>query len=376
MSQEYKNGLVIQKYGKDNESAFRTELEQEYKINGPLQVTLTDGINGFDKIVLNLDKEGGEDEKRIETLLKVSHSQCSNMFYNMSRLPDSLEWDDVIRYNDTQYTQNFSYMFGNPNLSWQGGNHGFRNFPNINTHSGTSFENMYSDITGPAHVDWPEAFDVTNANSLRYMFSNSNSLINCPHFIYNANYKLPRYVSCMFQNSSIRSYSEEVSTLISNALDPYAVFSGCYYLSNAADLHFDSGVINLDIHDLFFNCRSLVRAPMITWNSSSYPTAYRVFMGCSNLSYVPNINMKNVENSSASNFFNGCANLKTVLLTNIGCDLKLNVSTKFERADLNVVISNLVPQTSTATFTFGTTNLGKLTEDDIKVATEKGWTLA
>lgn len=82
--------------------------------------------------------------------------------------------------------------------------------------------------------------------------------------------------------------------------------------------------------------------------------------------------------SSTSYFFKGNTALGKLGFTNIRYKLDISVSTAFTRDTLNEVIGNLADLTgSTAkTLVIGATNLAKLTEDDIAVATDKNWTLA
>ena len=65
-------------------------------------------------------------------------------------------------------------------------------------------------------------------------------------------------------------------------------------------------------------------------------------------------------------------NLKSILMTNIGVNLKISASTKFEREDLLVILNNLKTVTTATTLTMGATNLAKLTEEDKAIATNKG----
>ena len=70
--------------------------------------------------------------------------------------------------------------------------------------------------------------------------------------------------------------------------------------------------------------------------------------------------------------FTGCTNLKSVLMTNIGFNLKISDSTKFEREDLLIIINNLKTITSQKWLTMGATNLAKLTDEDKAIAINKG----
>ena len=95
-----------------------------------------------------------------------------------------------------------------------------------------------------------------------------------------------------------------------------------------------------------------------------------MFSGCSSLTTIPQLNVSNV--TETSNMFDGCTNLKSILMTNIGADLNISASTKFERSDLLVILNNLKTVTSATTLTMGSTNLAKLTDEDKAIATNKG----
>ena len=74
--------------------------------------------------------------------------------------------------------------------------------------------------------------------------------------------------------------------------------------------------------------------------------------------------------------FGGCTNLKSILMTNIGSDLNISASTRYERSDLLVILNNLLPKPEGYPYeinlTMGATNLAKLTDEDKAIATGKG----
>lgn len=73
-----------------------------------------------------------------------------------------------------------------------------------------------------------------------------------------------------------------------------------------------------------------------------------------------------------SGMFDGCTNLKSILMTNIGANLDISASTKFEREDLLIILNNLKTVTEARTLTMGDANLAKLTDEDKAIATNKG----
>ena len=95
-----------------------------------------------------------------------------------------------------------------------------------------------------------------------------------------------------------------------------------------------------------------------------------MFVNCEQLTTVPALDVSKV--TGMGNIFQNCSNLKSILMTNIGDNLNISASTKFEREDLLVILNNLKTVTSTKTLTMGATNLAKLTDEDKAIATNKG----
>ena len=124
--------------------------------------------------------------------------------------------------------------------------------------------------------------------------------------------------------------------------------------------------------NMFKNCTNLTTIPLL--DTSNVISMSYMFNGCSSLTTIPQLNTSNV--IGMRDMFKSCSNLKSILMTNIGADLDISASTKFEREDLLVILNNLKTVTSATTLTMGATNLAKLTEEDKAIATNKGWTLA
>lgn len=95
-----------------------------------------------------------------------------------------------------------------------------------------------------------------------------------------------------------------------------------------------------------------------------------MFYRCYNLTTVPALDVGKV--TDMTNMFNSCRNLKSILMTNIGTNLDIHYSTKYEREDLLVILNNLKTVTSSKTLTMGATNLAKLTDEDKAIAINKG----
>ena len=98
------------------------------------------------------------------------------------------------------------------------------------------------------------------------------------------------------------------------------------------------------------------------------------FANMPNLTEIGAFDVSQVNNYDGT--FKECPKLKSIHITHFRTSFNISPSTAFEESDLVEIISNLDPVTSTQTLTMGATNLAKLTDDEKKVATDKGWVLA
>ena len=74
--------------------------------------------------------------------------------------------------------------------------------------------------------------------------------------------------------------------------------------------------------------------------------------------------------------FNNCYILVKADITNMKVSFSLSKSTMLSQRELVKILNNLAAVTTTKTLTLGSTNLAKLTEEDIAIATSKGWSVA
>ena len=153
----------------------------------------------------------------------------------------------------------------------------------------------------------------------------------------------------------------------------------CYYLFNKYNGASVDSLISpgdtenvKDMSYMFYKCSSLTTIPQL--NTSNVNDMSNMCVSCYALTTIPALDMNNV--NYATNMFDYCGNLKSILMTNIGTNLKISASTKFEREDLLIILNNLKTVTSTKTLTMGAKNLAKLSDEDKAIATNKGWTLA
>ena len=101
-----------------------------------------------------------------------------------------------------------------------------------------------------------------------------------------------------------------------------------------------------------------------------------MFNGCGKLTSLDVSNFDTNKVTNMSGMFYNCNSLTELdSMQNIPVTLDLS-STILDTTSLLDVINNLVTITTTQTVTLGSTLLAKLTEEQIAIATNKGWTIA
>ena len=109
--------------------------------------------------------------------------------------------------------------------------------------------------------------------------------------------------------------------------------------------------------------------------SESWIDCDAMFHGNAQMVNIPRMNAINCSWSTMP--FRYCSNVEYIGLYNVNTDLILSDCTKLSREELvRFFKQGLLNISTTKTLTIGSINLAKLTADDIKIATDKGWTLA
>lgn len=219
----------------------------------------------------------------------------------------------------------------------------------------------------------------------------------------------------LFKYCSLLSYIGPITTSESMT-DMEQVFYGCYVLkeldltnmntSNVTTMYsmFDScrdltvikGLGDFDVsnvttmYNMFSGCDSLTRLDLSKWNPKNLTNMYQCFWDMANLSYldISSWDLSNITNGS--NFIGGYSTMSNLTDVKFGKNWKLNLTANMFNRCPNLTVESLLsiidglydfvgndetPTSSQGTCQFGTTNLNKLTADQIAVATNKGWTL-
>jgi hypothetical protein len=147
-----------------------------------------------------------------------------------------------------------------------------------------------------------------------------------------------------------------------------------YNCTNLASVTIPDTVTVVD-HNSFRGCSSLIS---VTIPDSVFNIGSAAFYGCSSLTTI-NI-PSSVTTIGSTSIFQNCTNLENVTLGNDfnANGLDLSASTLYSKETLKNILYNLADRTDQTayTLTIGSTNLAKLSNEQIAIATQKNWTLA
>ena len=307
----------------DNLSDFLTDVANSIRT----KTGTTEQINAqdFSNKILSI-----QSESTLKKLLDTTKS-ADYLFSNYSGTFGSVK--NAIQYSDTENVTSMRYTFSNCRT--------FQHIPQFDTSNVIDMTGMFKDFTS---LQFIESLDTSKVTNMRETFSGCTQL-----GIYNG--------------SGIPLFDT------SNVTDMESMFEHC---SSLTTIHqFDTSKVT-NMYFMFKDCNQLTTIPQL--DTSNVTIMAGMFSGCTELTTVPALNADKVTNMMG--MFENCTNLKSILMTNIGTDLTIAYSTKFERADLVTILNNLKAVTSSKKLTMGATNLAKLTEEDKAIATNKGWTLA
>ena len=239
---------------------------------------------------------------------------------------------------DTSKVTDMEYMFYTCSL--------LTRIPLLDTSKVTNMADMFPSCTSLQSIPLLDTSKVTN---MKYMFSICRSLQSIP----------------LLDTSNVTNMDN--------------MFSNCTSLQSIPPLN-TSNVTNMD--NMFSNCTSLQSIPPL--NTSKVTNMANMFSSCHLLKSIPLLDCGNVTNMNE--FFGWYLDINT--LTDLGGfkDLKISITSKFLDKTPNLTIESLMNVInylydltanglSGQTLKFGQTNLDKLTEEQIAVATAKGWTL-
>lgn len=244
-----------------------------------------------------------------------------------------------------------------------------------------NFDTEIESIPSGGGVDINDYFNVTINNQSRYDFSNK-------HYIK----RLPKVTVAPSVVTIVSSFAKW-SLTTAPEIDFANVVNVAYLFESALNLvstpEYDlKNITQMD--GMFSDCQSLESVNILNTNKAT--TAQTVFANCSALIEVPALNLENCQNVrlmfiNCRNLTNlgGLVDLGKAFLTTASENytnytITLSSSYKLTHESLMNVINNLYDIATAGVpaqqLIIGATNLAKLTESEIKIATDKGWTVS
>ena len=200
---------------------------------------------------------------------------------------------------------------------------------------------LFYNYKGTSVDDLIKYNDTSNVTKMTYMFSDCSNLTTIPQL----------------DTSKVTSM--------------YATFSNCTSLTTIPQL--DTSKVT-SMYAMFRNCTSLTAIPQL--DTSKVTDMSATFNNCTSLTTIPQLDTSKV--TDMSDMFYNCISLTKISMLNINARLDISDCTKMTREAIVEVLNNLKDLTGliSKTLTLGSTLLGKLTDEDKAIATNKNWTLA
>ena len=226
--------------------------------------------------------------------------------------------------------------------------------------------------TSPVIEIWGRAEGMTGK---AYQFANSSLIsidIICPKAFSTAQSILHNAKSLEYAN--VRNWDmSAVTTLFRFAFN-------CAALQTLNVSGWDIG----NVTTLYQFCREASNITSIdtsSWTNATKVTSLKeAFYKCTSLTYLDLSSIDASTVTDVSSIFYGCSSLSDFYPpSNIMISLDISASPNLTEDSINRIVAALYDYsntTETYTLTIGSTNLAKMTDDEIAVATAKGWTIA
>lgn len=281
--------------------------------------------------------------------------------------------------------KNFSYTF----YSCES----LKSIPLIDTSNGTNFSYMFTNCKKVTEIP---VIDTSNGTNFSYMFQGCYMLESIPLIDTSNGTNFSYMFSAMF-GSSYSSGSSKLKTIpllnTSKGKSFNSMFVWCDALESIPLIDTSSGT---NFSYMFDSCKKLTTIPQL--DTSSGNIFSYMFDSCSALTDLPKLDMSNANN--LPNMFYGCSALKKLggfknlgqnyiqkqsnyayyglalsYCNNLTYDSLMNVINDLYDLNLTYDVAN-GGTLYTQKLTLGSTNLAKLTAEEIAIATAKGWTVS
>ena len=340
------------------------KIPDEYIIpTGEIQINQNGIYNVKDKVTANVNIP--EKQLGTKTITKNGiYKATDDNLDGYSEVKVETSGVDINDYFETNYTGNNYTGF-------------IKKVSNKILIKGTSCSSMFQNFNMLSEIPQLDTSKVTNMN---YMFYNCTSLIEIPLLDTS---KVTNIASMFYYCTSLTTIPQLDTSKVTNMNN---MFYNCTSLIEIPQLD-TSKVTNMN--NLFYRCTSLIEIPLL--DTSKVTNMQQMFYNCTSLTTIPqldtskvtNMNGMFVANSKLTNMGGlknlGMAYLTTQSANNFQYTLDLSYSPLTYDSLMNV-INNLydikTKGCNVQRLVLGSTNLAKLTAEEIAIATNKGWAVS
>ena len=215
--------------------------------------------------------------------------------------------------------------------------------------------------------------DTSNVTDMKYMFTGCYSLTTLD--LSNFNTAACANMSEMFKGC-YRLTTLDLSNFNTAACANMSeMFNGCYRLTSLDVGNFNTAACT-SMSGMFYSCSGLTSLDLSNFDTSNVMNMENMFSGCNALTSLDVSNFNTAACTSMSGMFDYCNKLTTVNGSFEGTKVNLYIrSCPLTNASAMVFINGLANVTETKTLTLSQTTYDTLSEEQIAVATSKGWTV-
>lgn len=257
-----------------------------------------------------------------------------------------------------------------------------KTIPQVDTSTITNFKFAFSNFNS---LETIPLLDTSKGTDFSYMFDYCRNLKTIPQLDLSSAQNLSR----MFYGCGSLETIPKLNT--SNVTNIYSMFQGCYGLRGEDGITLDIGN-STNIVQTFSGCQRLQKITLLNSNTAKFNILNGTFNDCTSLVDLSSFYCEKV-NDIRESCFNGCINLTNFDdLINLGkaytgqtvnysnYTFNLSQSSKLTHSSLVNIINGVYDIASIGVASqrliLGSTNLAKLTSEEIAIATNKGWTVS
>ena len=295
----------------------------------------------------------------------------SIMTDSLDNLPTSISFSDktglltVDKLNTKNVTNMYNMFYSCYNLT-------SLDVSGFKTSKVTDMSNMFYNCRGLTSLNL-SGFDTSSVTNMVNMFSNCNKLTSLN--LSGLKTSNVTNMNSMFYGCSNLTSLDLTGFDTSKVTNMGSMFRTCTSLTSLDLSGLDASKVT-DMGSMFYYCINLTSLDLSDFKASNVDTTYAMFQDCSKLTSLDLSGFDTSKATNMSSMFKGCSGL-TLLdsMQNISLSLDL-FATILDATSLLDVIDNLATVSTKQTLTLGSTLLAKLTEDQIAIAVNKGWTVS